>query len=89
MLIFFFLYKDSAFTTEVYHVTGQGKDAGVVYSEMQAVENKGTHITYDEVVRILYPEPSGYHYETGGKMANLRDSINNKKASILTRKTWN
>lgn len=56
---------------------------------MQAVENKGTHITYDEVVRILYPEPSGYHYETGGKMANLRDSINNKKASILTRKTWN
>ena len=28
-----------AYTTEVHHVTGEGKDAGVVYSEMQGREN--------------------------------------------------
>jgi Zn-dependent M16 (insulinase) family peptidase len=30
---------DSTFVTEVFHVNGEGQDAGVVYSEMQAREN--------------------------------------------------
>lgn len=30
---------DAGFVTEVHHINGQGEDAGVVYSEMQAREN--------------------------------------------------
>ena len=30
---------DSTFVTEVFHINGEGQDAGVVYSEMQAREN--------------------------------------------------
>lgn len=30
---------DAGFTTEIYHVNGQGQDSGVVFSEMQGREN--------------------------------------------------
>jgi Zn-dependent M16 (insulinase) family peptidase len=30
---------DAGYVTEVHHINGQGEDAGVVYSEMQAREN--------------------------------------------------
>lgn len=32
---------DHGFLTEVYHISGQGRDSGVVYSEMQGSENTG------------------------------------------------
>ena len=35
--IFYPLLNESGFITEVYHVNGEGKDSGVVYSEMQSV----------------------------------------------------
>ncbi|KAB7495161.1 Uncharacterized protein Anas_07456 [Armadillidium nasatum] len=70
---------DSGFITEVYHITGKGLDAGVVYSEMQARENTGSERTHNELIRILYPSPSGYRYETGGMLANLRNNITNEK----------
>ena len=69
--------------TEVYHITGEAEDAGVVYSEMQAVENTVVSLTYREMLRDIYPEPSGYRYETGGIMKNLRESIDNTKVRIL------
>lgn len=31
---------DAGFVTEVHHINGEGEDAGVVYSEMQARENQ-------------------------------------------------
>ena len=37
--IFYPLLNESGFITEVYHVDGEGKDSGVVYSEMQSVNN--------------------------------------------------
>jgi len=70
---------DAAFITEVYHITGQGEDAGVVYSEMQSRENTDSDRSYRALQRALYPEPSGYSYETGGIMKNLRESTNNEK----------
>ena len=33
--ILFPLLREDAFVTEVHHINGQGKDSGVVYSEMQ------------------------------------------------------
>ena len=39
--ILFPLLREDAFVTEVHHINGQGKDSGVVYSEMQVCK---THI---------------------------------------------
>ncbi|KAG7174925.1 Peptidase M16 inactive domain and insulinase-containing protein [Homarus americanus] len=71
---------ESGFTTEVYHITGEGEDAGVVYSEMQARENSDNDRTYRALLQAMYPEPSGYRSETGGIMKNLRESTSNEKA---------
>ncbi|XP_027214952.2 uncharacterized protein C05D11.1 isoform X2 [Penaeus vannamei] len=70
---------DSGFITEVYHITGDGEDAGVVYSEMQARENTDSDRCYRAMLRAMYPHPSGYRSETGGIMKNLRESTSNEK----------
>ncbi|KAK7070200.1 hypothetical protein SK128_011894, partial [Halocaridina rubra] len=67
---------ESAFITEVYHITGEGEDAGVVYSEMQARENSEYDRCYLAMLRAMFPEPSGFRSETGGIMKNLRESTN-------------
>ena len=36
---FLFRYRDEDYLTEVHHISAEGEDAGVVYSEMQ-VENR-------------------------------------------------
>lgn len=69
----------SGYVTEVHHVNGQGEDAGVVYCEMQACENEGDSRCRRAVMRALYPEPSGYRWETGGIMENLRTSCSHEK----------
>lgn len=63
---------DEGCYTEVHHVDGEGNDAGVVYSEMQAVQNTSSEIMDLKARRLLYPENVGFHYETGGLMENLR-----------------
>ncbi|OJD18740.1 hypothetical protein AJ78_01277 [Emergomyces pasteurianus Ep9510] len=63
---------DDACYTEVYHVDGTGNDAGVVYSEMQGVQNKPSRLIDLECRRQLYPEGIGFRYETGGMMEQLR-----------------
>lgn len=64
--------KDTGFTTEVYHINGKGEDAGVVYSEMQGVENESSTRMFGELQKTLFPEGSGYRSETGGLMDALR-----------------
>ncbi|KAK5993948.1 hypothetical protein PT974_07386 [Cladobotryum mycophilum] len=63
---------DEAVVTEVWHVDGEGNDAGVVYSEMQAVENRAPEIMDLKARRLLYPENVGFRYETGGMTDALR-----------------
>ncbi|BFZ62739.1 hypothetical protein YB2330_003849 [Saitoella coloradoensis] len=58
--------------TEVYHVNGEGEDAGVVYSEMQGRENTPGDLMDLASRRLLFPEGNGYRSETGGLMAALR-----------------
>jgi Zn-dependent M16 (insulinase) family peptidase len=70
---------DSAFITEVHHVNEEGEDAGIVYCEMQARENSGESRCHLAMLRALYPGHCGFKSETGGIMANLRDSCNNMK----------
>ena len=69
--------------TEVYHITGEGEDAGVVYSEMQGRENTDSDRTMRALLRAMYPPSSGYRSETGGIMENLRESTNNEKVNWL------
>lgn len=63
---------DAGCYTEVYHVDGTGNDAGVVYSEMQGVQNKSSELIDLKCRRLLYPEGIGFRYETGGMMEQLR-----------------
>ncbi|KAF3771027.1 hypothetical protein M406DRAFT_235927, partial [Cryphonectria parasitica EP155] len=64
---------DEACTTEVHHIDGEGNDAGVVYSEMQALRFNMAELMDLRARRILYPENVGFRYETGGMPEQLRD----------------
>ena len=63
---------DAGFVTEVHHIKGDGEDAGVVYSEMQARENTAGDLMQLRQQRLIYPPTSAYRSETGGLMSALR-----------------
>lgn len=63
---------DDAVVTEVWHVDGDGNDAGVVYSEMQAVQFRSSEIMDLKARRLMYPSDVGFRYETGGMTDALR-----------------
>jgi Zn-dependent M16 (insulinase) family peptidase len=63
---------DDACVTEVHHVDGEGNDAGVVYSEMQALQYSSSELMDLRARRLLYPENVGFRYETGGMTEALR-----------------
>lgn len=77
--------QDAGFTTEVHHITGEGKDGGVVYCEMQGCENTGESLVNVELQREIYPGHCGYKSVTGGIMKNLRDSTTNEKIKAYHR----
>jgi Zn-dependent M16 (insulinase) family peptidase len=58
--------------TEVHHINGEGKDAGVVYSEMQGRQNQQMDLMELAKQRLMFPKGSGYRSETGGLMEALR-----------------
>ncbi|KAI9036950.1 putative zinc metalloprotease [Aspergillus affinis] len=63
---------DEGCYTEVHHIDGTGNDAGVVYSEMQGVQNNSAELIDLTARRLTYPEGVGFRYETGGMMEQLR-----------------
>ncbi|KXG52603.1 Peptidase M16, core [Penicillium griseofulvum] len=63
---------DEGCYTEVHHVDGSGNDAGVVYSEMQGVQNNAAELIDLAARRLIYPPGVGFRYETGGMMEQLR-----------------
>ena len=63
---------DEGCYTEVHHIDGSGDDAGVVYSEMQGVQNDAAELMDLASRRLLYPGGVGFRYETGGMMEHLR-----------------
>ncbi|XP_050537012.1 uncharacterized protein LOC126903090 isoform X2 [Daktulosphaira vitifoliae] len=72
-------YTDSNFITQVHHITSDGKDAGVVYCEMQALENTAEAIVYQSFLKKVYPGKCGYKSVHGGIMKNLRESTTIEK----------
>ncbi|KAF7584021.1 Peptidase M16 inactive domain family protein [Clavispora lusitaniae] len=69
---------NEACLTEVYHIDGKGKEKGVVFSEMQGIENQSWFLTYNELQKTLYAETSGYSSETGGLTSELRHLTNDQ-----------
>lgn len=67
---------DEACYTEVYHIDGDGKEKGVVFSEMQGIQNQPWFISMLHNQRSLFHEKSGYSSETGGLLENLRKLSN-------------
>lgn len=63
---------DAACYTEIHHVDGSGKDAGVVYSEIQAEEHSKTSVMWRKSKQLIYPEGVGFRSETFGMMDSLR-----------------
>ncbi|PLB34412.1 putative zinc metalloprotease [Aspergillus candidus] len=63
---------DEGCYTEVHHIDGTGNDAGVVYSEMQGVQNNAAELMDLTARRLTYPPGVGFRYETGGMMEQLR-----------------
>ncbi|ODN05099.1 hypothetical protein Ocin01_01597, partial [Orchesella cincta] len=86
--IFFPLLSESGFKTEVYHITGKGADAGTIYLEMQALENTIYEKSMNTLLQTLYPPDSGYHYNVGGKLQNLRESCTNEKVKKYHQKYY-
>ncbi|CAH1389034.1 unnamed protein product [Nezara viridula] len=86
--ILFPTLNDAAFTTEVYHVNGEGRDGGVVFTEMQGVENTGERKVNRELTRAMYPGDCGYKSVTGGTMHNLRTSTTNEKVRDYHKKFY-
>lgn len=56
---------------------------------MQARENTSADKTYAELSRAIYPPESGYHYQTGGILKNLRESCSNAKVQAYHKKFYN
>jgi len=63
---------DAACYTEVHHIDPTGADAGVVYCEMQDVENRSSELMNLRAKRLLFPPNNGLRYETGGMPQHLR-----------------
>ena len=62
---------ESAYTTEIHHITPEFKDAGVVYCEMQARENSADDILQNAMMKSLYAN-SSYTYECGGLTRDIQ-----------------
>ena len=59
----------------MHHISGEGEDAGVVYSEMQARENDGKELVHMELLRAIYPGKCGYKSNTGGNYYFIFDVV--------------
>ena len=70
--------SDAACYTEVHHIDGAGQDAGVVYSEMQGRENTVWDLQELKAKRQIYPKESGFRYDIGGLLENLRVLTNER-----------
>ncbi|KAJ9110895.1 hypothetical protein QFC19_001404 [Naganishia cerealis] len=61
-----------AFLSEIYHVDENGEEGGVVFSEMQGIEQKSDRILSRHADRMAHPSGSGYGSVTGGLLEDLR-----------------
>jgi len=78
--------RDEDYLTEVHHINGKGRDAGVVYSEMQG--SKYATSSSRALKEKLYPGNSGYYAQTGGNLENIRTSTTIEKVRAYHKKFY-
>jgi Zn-dependent M16 (insulinase) family peptidase len=61
-----------AFLTEVHHINDKAENSGVVYCEMQGIESNPESMAEVAFMRAAFPPNSGYRYETGGLLQDIR-----------------
>ncbi|MBW0475305.1 hypothetical protein O181_015020 [Austropuccinia psidii MF-1] len=61
-----------AFVTEIYHVNDQGEEGGVLFNELQSVENTSAQLMALCTQRALYPTTSAYRSDPLGLMQDIR-----------------
>ncbi|KAJ1914816.1 hypothetical protein H4219_004624 [Mycoemilia scoparia] len=82
------LLKDEQFTTEVYHVDENGKQQGVVFSEMSSCMNELYELLNRHGHEMMYPKESAYHHEFGGDTTQI-PLLTNQEIIDYHRKFYN
>jgi Zn-dependent M16 (insulinase) family peptidase len=77
-----------AFLTEVHHINEKAENAGVVYCEMQGIESNPESMAEVAFMRAAFPPNSGYHYETGGLLQDIRQ-LTVENVRDFHKKTYN
>lgn len=80
--VFFPVLDDRHFLTEVFCVDGENEDCGVVFCEMQGLERQMTTMLSRRLSQLTYPGTNGYNVETGGLMADLRDTSRSNMSEV-------
>ncbi|OLY81507.1 hypothetical protein AYI68_g4386 [Smittium mucronatum] len=65
------ILSENQFISEVYHFNQEGKESGVVFSEMSSVENTDLELLNNELVRNLYGKNYPYYYNYGGLTSEI------------------
>eukprot|EP00177_Eucheuma_denticulatum_P002377 GFKZ01004262.1.p1 GENE.GFKZ01004262.1~~GFKZ01004262.1.p1 ORF type:complete len:1103 (-),score=149.17 GFKZ01004262.1:2514-5822(-) len=69
----------ASFASEVYHIRADGKEAGVVFSEMQARENTEADLSDRALLEVLFADTS-LALESGGLCKDIRTLSNEEVA---------
>ena len=87
--IFHPLLTNDCYLTEIHHISGEtSRDAGVVYSEMQAYENQPEEILLYSILHDLWSNQSPYHYEAGGRLEAIRNELTLDKIKTFHKKFY-
>lgn len=81
------LFQDAVFSTEIHHITGEGDDDGLMYSEIKGMENTAYWITRMALYRAVYPN-SAYKSMYGGVLHNIRTSTTIDKVRAYHKKFY-
>uniref|UniRef100_A0AC34G476 Uncharacterized protein n=1 Tax=Panagrolaimus sp. ES5 TaxID=591445 RepID=A0AC34G476_9BILA len=71
--LFFPLLSPEQYITKIHHINAEGRDGGVVYAEMQDLENSISTKMNSALHRIVFPKGHPYRANTGGSLPAIRD----------------
>lgn len=77
----------AAFLTEIHHINEKAENCGVVYCEMQGIESNPESMAELAFMRAAFPPNSGYRYETGGLLHDIRQ-LNVETVREFHKKTY-
>ncbi|KAJ1812926.1 hypothetical protein LPJ56_003646, partial [Coemansia sp. RSA 2599] len=82
------LLRDHQFVTEVYHYDENGKEQGVVFSEMSSRQNGEYKLARNALNSLMYPARNPYTFETGGLTTDIA-RLTNQEIIDYHRKYYN